>query len=89
MLVEHLLVVLVLRDRAHEAPLEHLLAVDLLLDGAARDQAVHHHVPLLADAVRAVDALVVNAARRDESTAGNFRERHSSRSQQDCVGQCG
>ncbi len=43
-LVEHLLVVLVLRDRPHEAALEHLLAVDLLLDSAARDHRRHRDV---------------------------------------------
>lgn len=40
----------------HKHPL-HLLAVDFLLDGAARDQAVHHHAARLADAVRPVHRL--------------------------------
>ena len=31
---------------------DHLLPVDLLLHGAARDEAVHNHGALLADAVR-------------------------------------
>jgi hypothetical protein len=43
-----------------EAPLEHLPAVDLLLNRAAGDQAVHDDLALLPDAVRAVHAMRYN-----------------------------
>ena len=48
-----------LRPCARQAALEDLLAVDLLLDCTAGDQAVHHHILLLADAVGPVHTLTV------------------------------
>ena len=47
-----------------------LLAVDLLLHGAAGDEAVHDDVARLADAVRAVHGLVVLRRRRRRARGG-------------------
>ena len=53
-----------------QAPFEDLPPVNLLFDGAARDEAVHHHVPLLPDAERPVHTLAVHCTRTSaENTA--------------------
>ena len=68
-------VVAVFHASPEDAALENLLPVDLLLNCAACDEAVHHHILALPDAVRSVDALASAALNTPAAKAHTQRRR--------------